>query len=254
MDVNFLENKFYDVIVAEMQSFLDANGFKAESDMFVNATKALKIEYNAEKSLYNLLLADVAEGNIGDFAVVSSYLFDSTHGKKDAVSVGIDFVDSARKALGAKAVRKSVGETELPSAQGASGAVTVAVLTAKLLATYPELKEVYKTETAEKGKFLYLDFYTTYFVPEIRNSLENGTKKNVKKLIDLFCEVFVTGDKATSTLVVAVLAAAIGKDQARFAAATEKMENCPHLVSAVNNEIAVLVKDKKFQKAMKFKA
>ncbi len=247
-----MENRFYDVITAEMQSFLDEFGFKAENGIFISATKALKIEYNEEKSLYNLFMADCAEGNVGEYALVSSYLFDNTHGQKDAVSVGIDFVDSAKKALGVKNARKSVGETELPTAGNGSGAVTVSVLTAKLLATYPELKETYKKETAEKGKFLYLDFYTTYFVPEIRKTLDSGAKKNIKKLIDLFGELFVTGDKATSTLIVAILAAAIGKDANRFKTVTDKTEDYPHLISAVNNEISVLATNKKFQKAMKF--
>lgn len=249
-----MENKFYDVIIAEMQSFFDENGFKAEKDIFLSETKAIKIEYDEAKKLYNLFVADVSDGNVGEFSVASSYLFDENHTKNDAVCVGIDFTDSARKALGVKTVRKTRGETELPSAASSSGAVTVAVLTAKLLATYPELKETYKEETALKGKFLYLDFYTTYFVPAIRKTLDSKAKKNVKKLIDLLCEVFVSGDKAVSTLTVAVLAAAIGKDADRFKTATERMEDCPHLITAVNNEIAVLARDKKFQKAMKFKA
>lgn len=247
-----MENKFYDVIIAEMQSFFDENGFKAEKGIFLSETKAIKIEYDEAKKLYYLFVADISDGNVGEFSVASSYLFDESHTKNDAVCVGIDFTDSARKALGVKTVRKTRGETELPSTSNSSGAVTVAVLTAKLLATYPELKETYKEETALKGKFLYLDFYTTYFVPAIRKTLDSKAKKNVKKLIDLFCEVFVSGDKAVSTLCVAVLAAAIGKDADRFKTATERMEDCPHLITAVNNEIAVLARDKKFQKAMKF--
>ena len=233
-----------------MAAFFEENGFKEQNGVYVNDAKALKVEYDQEKKLYKLFAADITEGEIGEYAVVSSFLFDDEHTKRDAVSVGIDFVDSARKALGVKVVRKSAGETELPSAN--TNVVTVATLTAKLLAIYPELKETYKTETAEKGKFLYLDFYTSYFVPEIRKTLETGAKKNIKKLIDMLCEMFVTGDKSVSTLVVVVLSAAIGKDAERFKTATDRMEDCPHLITAINNEIAVLAKNKKFQKAMKF--
>ena len=49
-----------------------------------------------------------------------------------------------------------------------------------------------------------------------------------------------------------ITSAAIGKDEKRFKTATERMEECPHLVTAVNNEILVLARNKKFQKAMKF--
>ena len=248
--MTLLDNKIYSAVINEMAPFFEENGFKSQGGVFSNETKAFKVEYDEEKKVFVLLSADVTEGELA-FSAVTSYLFTEEHNEKDAVSVGIDFVDSARKAIGVKSAHKRAGETELPTAT-AGNAVTIATLTAKLLATYPELKETYKEETAIKGKFLYLDFYTSYFVPEIRKSLDSGAKKNVKKLMDMLCEMFVTGDKATSTLVVVVLAAAIGKDGERFKTATERMEECPHLITAVNNEIAVLVKDKKLQKAMKF--
>lgn len=249
-----MENRYYDVVIEEMKSFLDGNGFKAKDGGFANNTKALKIEYDEAKQVYKLLCADINDGEAGEYAVISSYLFDEGQTKNDAISVGIDFVDSARKALGIKAVRKTAaGEAELPSAN-ASNNVTVATLTAKLLANYPDLKETYKQETTAKGKYLYLDFCTTYFVPEIRKTLDSGNKKATKKLIDMLCEIFVAGDRASVNLVIALLSAAIGKDANRFKAATDRMESCPHLITAINNEIAVLAKNKKLQKALKFEA
>ena len=68
----------------------------------------------------------------------------------------------------------------------------------------------------------------------------------------MLCEMIVAGDRATSDLVIALLAGAIGKDAERFKTATEKMEECPHLITAVNNGVAVLVKNKKFAKALGF--
>lgn len=245
-----MENRYLDVVLGELAAFFEENGFKEQDGVYSNGTKALKIEYDEGKSVYMLLVADVNEGEIGEYSTASTYLFTDEHNRKDAVSVGIDFLETARKAIGAKSVRRSAGETELPTAN--SPTVSVNTLTAKLLAIYPELKETYKEETAAKGKFLYLDFYTTYFIPEIRKTLDEGGKKNVKKLIDMLCELFVTGDRAVTNLIVAVLAAAIGKDEKRFKTATERMEECPHLVTAVNNEILVLARNKKFQEAMKF--
>lgn len=247
-----MENRYYDVVIAEMNSFFEENGFKEREGVFSNGTKAIKIEYDEERQIYKLLFADVTDGQPGEYGVVSSYLFDEGQTRSDAVSVGIDFLDSARKALGVKAARRGgSGEAELPSAN-AGNAVTVGTLTAKLLANYPELKDTYKAETTAKGKYLYLDFCTTYFVPEIRKTLDSGNKKATKKLIDMLCEIFVTGDRAAVNLVIALLAAAIGKSGERFQAAADRMEDCPHLVTAVNNEIAVLAKNKKLQKALKF--
>ncbi len=245
-----MENKYYSVIIAEMQDFLKEQNFVEKDGIFANGQRAIKIEYDENKKIYNLYMAAVEEDKTGEYVVISSYLFDDSHGQGDAVSVGIDFLDSAKKAMGIKTGFKGSSAVDLPSAQGNS--VTVATLTAKLLANYPELKDVYKAEVDEKGKYLYLDFSARYFIPQVRKTLDENNKKAVKKLIDVFCEVFVSGDRAASTLVVAILAGAIGKDEARFKTATDKMEDCQYLVTAINNEIAVLVKNKKFAKAIGF--
>jgi hypothetical protein len=246
-----LENRHYGVIIEEIRPFLDENGFKEQDDAFVNDTKAVKISYDEAKQVYNLLAASVTEGKVGEYTTVTSYLFDENQTEKDAVSVAIDFCDELRILVGAKKKRVGGGETQLPTAN-ASDAITVNTLVAKFLAIYPALKDVYKDETAKYGKFLYLDFCTTYVVPEIRRDLDENSKKPVKKLMDMMSELFVTGDKETSTLVVALLAAAIGKSEARFTAAADRLEDCTHLVTAVNNEIVVLAKNKKFAKAMNF--
>lgn len=245
-----MENRYFDVILEEMSAFLNENGFKEENGVYLNEKYALKIEYDEARQVYNLSIAAKGENGIGEYKNISAYLFDESQTKADAISVGIDFVDSAQKAMGIKAGYRGGAAIDLPTAQGEN--VTVSTLTAKLLANYPELKEVYKAEVDEKGKYLYLDFSTRYFIPEIRKTLDEKNKKAVKKLIDMLCEMFVAGDRATTDLVIALLAGAIGKDAERFKTATEKMEECPHLITAVNNGVAVLVKNKKFAKALGF--
>ena len=93
---------------------------------------------------------------------------------------------------------------------------------------------------------------TTYFVPEIRATLEAGNKKATKKLIDMLLEMFVQGDNATSTAVVALLSAAIGKNEERFKTAAEYMDECTSLITSINNMIPFLGKNKKFTKALKY--
>lgn len=248
-----MENIFFDVVIGEMKTFLDENGFKEKDGVFANDTKALKVEYDEEKFIYKLLLADIIEGCVGEFELISSYLFDEGQNKNDAACVGIDFVDSAKKSLGIKTAKKRVSAAELPSANSA-GKINVDVLTAKLLANYPELKDTYKDYVNEKGKYLYLDFGTTYFVPEIRKTLDENNKKTVKKLMDMFVDIFVAGDRASVNLVIALLTSAIGKSPDRFKAAADRLEDCPLLIDAVNQEIAVVSKNRKLQKAIKFEA
>lgn len=247
-----MDNRFYGTVVAEMEGFFQANGFRALGDTFQNENISVKIEYDEARQVYNLKVAELADGNVGEYETASSYLFDDSQTQRDAESVGIDFVDTLKKKLGIKEKRRASGvEIDLPTANK-GGAINVTSLTSKLLAIYPELKDIYKVEVETKGKYLYLDFMTTYCTPEIRKTLESNNKKNVKKLIDMMLEMFVRGDNATSTAVVALLAAAIGKNEQRFIAATEHMSECTNLVTSINNMIPLFGANKKFTKAMKY--
>lgn len=247
-----MDNRYYDKVLSEMQSFFEENGFKAENDNFLSNEKAVSIKYDEEHQVYNLYIADITDGNVGEFALISSYLFDDSQTEKDALSVGIDFVDTLRSKLGIKAVRKNAaGDIDLPSAKKGD-AVTVNTLTTKILAIYPVLKDVYKQEINDKGKYLYLNFLTTYAVPEIRKTLDTANKKTIKKLIDTLTELFIHGDNDTSTVIVAILASAIGKNADRFKAAVEHMESCSNLVASVNNQISLLGKNKKFTEAVRY--
>ena len=196
-------------------------------------------------------MAGIGEEGVGEYALITSYLFDDGQTERDAESVGIDFVDTLKKKLGIKGQKKGNFAIDLPTASKGDS-ITVTTLTSKLLAIYPSLKDTYKAEVEAKGKYLYLDFTTTYFVPEVRKTLESGNKKSVKKLVDMLIEMFVGGDRATSTMVVVLLAAAIGKNEARFNAFAPHSEDCTHLITAVNNMIPLLGKDKKFTNAIKY--
>lgn len=247
-----MDNRYYGKVVEEMNAFFENNGFKADGDVFVSDKAAVKIEYDESKQIYNLLIAQVSDGNTGEFEVASSYLFDDSQNEKDAASVGIDFVDTLRTRLGIKTARKNMGvNIDLPTANKGD-AVTINTLTTKVLAIYPVLKDVYKQEISEKGKYLYLDFLTTYAVPEIRKTLDAGNKKSVKKLIETLTEIFIKGDNDTTIVVVALLTSAIGKNEARFKTAAEHMSSCTNLIASVNNQISLLGKNKKFTAAVKY--
>ena len=247
-----MDNRYYGSVIAEMQSFFEENGFKEKGDAFENEKLSVKIGYDEPKQIYLLSVAEKEDGNLGEYSVVSSYLFDDSQLERDAASVGIDFVDTLKKKLGIKEKRKAAAsDIDLPTANKGA-AVNITALTSKLLAVYPALKDTYKEEVEAKGKYLYLDFMTAYCVPEIRKTLDTANKKSVKKLIDMLIEMFVSGDNATSTAVVALLAAAIGKNEPRFMTATEHMSECTNLIVSINNMIPLLGKNKKLTAALKY--
>ncbi|MBO7218162.1 MAG: hypothetical protein J6V50_05620, partial [Clostridia bacterium] len=150
-----MDNRYYGSVIAEMQNFFEENGFKESGDTFANEKFSVKIEYDEARQVYNLSLAEINDGKVGEYAVASSYLFDDSQFERDAASVGIDFVDTLKGKLGIKPTRRQSAQVELPTATKGE-AVTVTVLTSKLLAVYPALKDTYKAEVEAKGKYLYL--------------------------------------------------------------------------------------------------
>lgn len=64
-----MDNRYYNSVVKEMQSLLDSQGFKADGDAFINENYAVKVEYNEAKQMYILNMAEINEGEIGEYAV-----------------------------------------------------------------------------------------------------------------------------------------------------------------------------------------
>ena len=247
-----MDNRYFEFVVLEMENFFTEQGFnKAEEEgVYKNSAKQIKIVYDEEKQVYRLFGADVTEEGVGEYAELSAYLFDDSQTKRDAASVGIDFVDTLRKNMGVKTQRKnSSGEIDLPTNKKV-GTVTVDGLTAKLLAVYPEFKEIYKASVAKHGKFLHLEFYRENFIPRINRTISEGNRKQTKKLFDMLSECYITGDREACTLIVATVTAAVYSDTALFEAAKEAMGEGSYLIPLVTNFIPELKKNKKLQSAL----
>lgn len=248
--MNFLDNRYYDNVIAEMQSFLDENGFKAVEDGFENETKKIAVKYNDEKQAYSLFSATKDdEGNFGEMTEINSWLFDDSQNAKDAGSVGIDFVVSLKKELGIKKGRAVGTNVELPSANK-SGNMTVQGFTKKMLDVFPVLKDEYKSHVAFYGNFLYINFFGDSLVPQLKNLFTNGTKKQIKKLYDVFEDAYVKGDKDTVNIMIALLAAVSYKDDTCKTAVEEMLSEDQHFLQSYTNFIPVLPKSKKLFKAL----
>ena len=247
-----MENHYFEFVIEEMQAFLDEQGFKALGEgVYATDKKQIKIEYSEGKQVYRLLAADITEEGAGEYTELTAYLFDDTQTKRDSASVGIDFVDTLRKNMGVKAGKRkgAAGEIDLPTNQKV-GTITVGGLTAKLLAIYPEFKEIYKASVAHHGKFLYLEFYRENFISRINRALTENNKKQLKKLFDTLADCYISGDKETGTLVVATITAAIDGDTALFETAKDAMGEGSYLIPLVTNFIPELKKNKKLREAL----
>lgn len=240
-----MDNRYYDNVIAEMQNFLDENKFKALDDgSFMCDTKKVKVEYNEEKQIYSLFIADVEDGVAGEYNEATSWLFDDSQNAKDAFSVGVDFTATLRENMGIKIKRAVSAEIDLPTATK-SGSYTISGFSKKMLDIFPALKDEYKAHVAHYGNFLYLSFLGEHLVPQMKQILLNNDKKSVKKLVDFMGECFNKGDRETVNAVVAVTAAAIYNDDTlkqNFFAATE---NEKYYLEAVKGFLPVFPTNKK---------
>ena len=229
-----MDNRYYDNVIAEMKPFLDEHGFKALDDGFANDNKKSAVVYNDEKQTYSLLVATKdEEGNFGEMSAINTWLFDDSQNAKDAESVGIDFTVSLRKELGVKLARKNF-DVELPSATK-DGAMTVTGFTKKMLDVFPVLKDDYKEHIATYGNFLYINFFGEKLVPQLKNLFSNGTKKQIKKLYDVFEDANVKGDKDTVNIMIALLAAASYNDENCKTAIEQMLADNSHFLQSYRN-------------------
>ena len=246
-----MDNRYYDKVVEEMQPFFDEQGFKeCEDQSFKCATKAVKIEYSEERQMYLLKIADIEEEKQTDFTEVSSWLFDDSQTAKDAESVGVDFTATLRENMGIKIKRSTnISDIDLPTASK-SGSVTVTGFTKKVLDVFPQYKDEYKEHIAKYGNFLYIDFFSATLVPQIREMLKAGGKKNIKKIYELLENGYVQGDKDTVNIIVACVSAAVSGDETLIAAANSMLESDKHFQSAVTAFIPVVSSNKKLSAAL----
>lgn len=244
-----MDNRYYENVISEMNGFLNENNFKADGDCFVNDNKKICVKYNDASQSYQLLTATKDdEGNFGELSLINSWLFDDTQNAKDAASVGIDFVVSLRKELGIKQTRTSVS-VELPTASK-SGNMTVTGFAKKMLDVFPAIKDDYKEHISIYGNFLYLNFFGEFLVPQLKNLFTNGNKKQVKKLYDVLEDAYVTGDKDTVNIMIAVLSATAYNDQICTEAIENMLIDDNHFLQAFKSFLATFKKSKKLFNAL----
>lgn len=241
-----MDNRFFPEVIKEMEPLLSEQGFKAgENGEFSNDTKKVLVAYDEEKQMYRFSIADID----GDYKEVSAWLFDDSQNAKDAASVGIDFAATLRKELGITAKRVGNNNIELPSASK-SGNMTVTGFAKKMLDVYPTMKEEYKEHIAVYGNFLYINFFGESLVPNLKNTFENGSKKQIKKLYDVFEDAYLKGDKDTVNILVAVLCAAAYKNENITAAIREMLEVDKHFLASFDNLLPIFHKNKKLANAL----
>ena len=244
-----MDNKYFENVLKELNPFFEENSIKPKDDIFVNDKKAIKVKYEEERKMFTLSVADINEGEVGEFSEINAWLFDESQNLRDAESVGIDFVNSLRKVFGIKHTRNTNALIDLPTAQKGD-VMNITAFSKKMLDIFPALKDEYKEHIAVYGNFLYLNFFGEYLVPRLIRLFEEGTKKQIKKFYDVAEDAYVKGDKDTVNTLIAVLAASAYKNEKVDESIKNMLIDDPHFLTSYNNFAPAFAKNKKLVAAL----
>ena len=82
-------------------------------------------------------------------------------------------------------------------------------------------------------------------MPNLKQVMTSGNKKQIKKLYDILEDMYVKGDRDTVNSVVAVLCAAAYNDEKATAAIKEMLDTDKHFLSSFECFMPMLAKNKK---------
>lgn len=244
-----MDKKYFDSIFGEMNEFFAENGFTKKDDVFANEQKSVKIDFDENRKMFYLCIADVNGEEIGAYTEINAWLFDDGHNEKDAAAIGIDFVNSLRKELGIKTTRSINGIIDLPTA-AKDGAVNVSAFCKKILDVFPALKDEYKNHISVYGNFLYLNFYGEHLIPRMIRLFEEGSKKQIKKFYDVLEDAYIKGDRDTVNTVVIILAASAYNNKKVTDAIKEMLNDNKHFLTSFEMQIPFFANNTKLKNAL----
>ena len=233
-----------------MKPFFEENGISEKDGVFSNETKSIIVKYDEQRQMYCLSVADIEEGNIGEYREINAWLFDDTQTKKDAECVGMDFAESLRKEFGVTVQKTRTNSiVDLPTAlKGDDYGITA--FTKKMLDVFPALKDEYKAHIAHYGNFLYLNFFGEHLVPRLVRLFEEGTAKQIKKFYNVVVDFYTNGDADTINTIVALLAAAAYKNSTVDGKIKEMLNDNKHFLNSYVMFVPFFAKNKKLLSAL----
>ena len=235
-----MDNRYIDKVLEEMAPFFDEQGFKAgENGEYKKDGCAILVAYDDARQMYVLKKAD----NGGEYAEISSWLFDDSQTERDAVSVGIDFTETLREKLGVKVNARASRAIDLPEAS--KDGADIETFAKKVLDVYPQFKESYRAHIEKFGDFMYLTFFGETLVPQLHTVLYSGDKKAIKKIFTVFENTYFIGNKDTVNAMLACIAAAVVDDSVAYGNLSAALENNNHMLRSVTELMPRIKSNKK---------
>ena len=240
-----------DIILEQLEPVFEKKGFSPKGEeaagQYSNGEVTVRIVFLEDKNLFELHLcrsAEITEASQWD--VLSSWLFLPDYGEKDAKSIGFDFADSLKSALGIKPEKSRSNGVDLPGKGNPGDSPTPEVLAQRFLAVFPQYKDAYRDHVAANGVCLYVSFFEEYAVPHLRGLLRENNAKHLQKFMEFLNEVYTLGNKDAQALVSCViLGGAIEHDKELLQTAESYMEEYPYLKTATRHMFHYLAHHKK---------
>lgn len=252
-------DQYYNEIIGALSGLFAEQGFKESPDapgIYLNDSKAVKVEYSEERQMFLLHIADIVEGEGVDFKEVSGWLFDQSHSSRDAAVIAEDFAGAIKSSLGIVTEKTAIKQQKvaMPTKNAAGTTPGVEAFAKRFLDMYPEYKGYYKESMAKYGEFLYEDFFRNTAAVQLRKmtSGEDFNKKHLVKLFTMLNDFYAEGDSNVSNVIMfTIIGGAFGGDVAKFDSFAEYYAECPYIKQNGRVMVSVISKNKKYKEALK---
>ncbi|NLL17214.1 MAG: hypothetical protein GX264_08505 [Clostridiales bacterium] len=166
----------------------------------------LRVLFSGNKVLLLAGAADAESEDDSDYSkLLTAFVDYDEYTEKDIRSTANDIIEALQENFGIKAQQRQNTKMPVPVSrtQAKSGVMSYNPLTLanRLLAVYPELKEIYKQSIEDYGEFLAEDFFINHSNKLIIETINKSDPQKMKKLFGIFNEVFEDGTNETQGVI-----------------------------------------------------
>lgn len=166
----------------------------------------LRVLFSGNKVILLAGAADAESEDDSDYSkLLTAFVDYDEYTEKDIRSTANDIIEALQENFGIKAQQRQNTKMPVPVSrtQAKSGVMSYNPLTLanRLLAVYPELKEIYKQNIEDYGEFLAEDFFINHANKLIIETINKSDPQKMKKLFGIFNEVFEDGTNETQGVI-----------------------------------------------------
>lgn len=166
----------------------------------------LRVLFSGNKVILLAGAADAESEDDSDYSkLLTAFVDYDEYTEKDIRSTANDIIEALQENFGIKAQQRQNTKMPVPVSrtQAKSGVMSYNPLTLanRLLAVYPELKEIYKQSIEDYGEFLAEDFFINHANKLIIETINKSDPQKMKKLFGIFNEVFEDGTNETQGVI-----------------------------------------------------